>query len=251
VQKAERIEVQLQDGKTAAARLVRDDPHTDLAVLRLSESSVPAARFGDSAKLGVGQLVVALGNPLGFQATVTAGVVSALCRTLLAQSGRLIENVIQTDAALNPGNSGGPLVDFPGRIVGINTAIITGSQGICFAIPGNIAQWVVSQLIQSGRVRRAYLGVTGQLVELERPLQVRHQLAGSGVRIFEVQPDAAAARAGLLAGDVIIEIDGRRVQSLDDLQIALGRHPIGSPLALRVLRGEDLVTVQARPTELP
>jgi S1-C subfamily serine protease len=250
VHQAQRIEVRMAGGRSVPARLVGDDPHTDLALLRIPESGVPAARFGNSAGLRVGQLVVALGNPLGFEATVTAGVVSALGRTLRAQSGRLIENIIQTDAALNPGNSGGPLVDFRGRIVGINTAIIAGSQGICFAIPANTAQWVASQLIQSGRVRRAFLGVTGQRTEIERPLQLRHQLSGCGVRIVDVQPDTAAARARVEPGDILVEMAGRRIESLDDLQAVLGQHPIGAELTMRVLRGGQLLDAVARPAEL-
>jgi S1-C subfamily serine protease len=247
-----RIEVGLQDGRTLEAEVVGDDPHSDLAVVRLREAGLPSAELGDSARLRVGQLVVAIGNPLGFQATVTTGVVSALGRALRARSGRLIENIIQTDAALNPGNSGGPLVDVRGRVVGINTAVIMGSQGICFAIPVNTAKWVTAQLIRSGRVRRAYLGISGQPVTLDRQLALEYGLtARSGVRIVEVQPGTAAARAGLLPGDVLVRLGGVPVPSPDELQRLLARHEVGAPIAIEILRGPSRLTVVAEPTELP
>lgn len=253
VRGSERIEVRLSDGRALDARIVGDDPHSDLAVVRVTEDgSLPCAEFGDSSMLRVGQLVIAIGNPLGFQATVTAGVVSALGRSLHTQTGRLIENVIQTDAALNPGNSGGPLVDFQGRVIGINTAVIMGSQGICFAIPANTARWVTSQLIREGRVRRAYLGVSGQAFALDRRLALAHRIdAATGVRVVEVQPDTAAAQAGLQIGDLIVKIAEVAVASPDDLQRVLGRHPIGEPLTIHVLRGAELQTLTARPAELP
>ncbi|MDQ7844186.1 MAG: trypsin-like peptidase domain-containing protein [Armatimonadota bacterium] len=249
---SERIELRLQDGRVLEAETVGDDPHTDLAVVRLRESGLPCAELGDSARLRVGQLVVAIGNPLGFQATVTTGVVSALGRSLRAQSGRLIENVIQTDAPLNPGNSGGPLVDFRGRVVGINTAVIVGSQGICFAIPVNTAKWVTAQLIRDGRVRRAYLGISGQLVPVDRRLRVELGLAAAtGVRVVEVQPGTAATRAGIAPGDVIVRVGESPVASPDDLQRVLGRHPVGEPLTVEVLRGAELFRLRTQPTELP
>ncbi len=251
VRAMDRIEIGLQDGRSFVASTIGDDPHSDLAVLRVPESGLPAAVLGDSSALRVGQLVVAIGNPLGFQATVTAGVVSALGRTMHAQTGRVIENVIQTDAALNPGNSGGPLVDSTGSVVGINTAIIMGSQGICFAIPATTAQWVAAQLIREGRVRRAYLGVSGQAVSLDRRLALYHHIeAATGVRIVEVVPETAAAKAGLRAGDLIVKASGIAVTSPDDLQRALGRHPIGEPLTVELLRGAERVVVTALPTEL-
>lgn len=246
------IEISLQDGRVLAGRVLGDDPHTDLALVQVPESGLPTAEFGDSSNLRVGQLVVAIGNPLGFQASVTAGVVSALGRTLRAETGRLIENVIQTDAALNPGNSGGPLVDSSGRVVGVNTAIIAGSQGICFAIPINTARWGVSQLITHGRVRRAYLGVSGQAVKLDRRLILEHRLdADAGVLVTEVHDGTAAAAAGLRPRDIIVGIDDLTVASPDDLQRILGTHAIGQPVAVRVLREADLVTFEAHPTELP
>lgn len=251
VRSMEHIEIGLQDGRTFKAATVGDDPHSDLAVLRVPESGLPAAEFGDSSSLHVGQLVVAIGNPLGFQATVTAGVVSALGRTMHAQTGRVVENVIQTDAALNPGNSGGPLVDFQGRVVGINTAVILGSQGISFAIPANTAQWVVAQLIREGRVRRGYLGVSGQAAAVNRRLAVYHRVDDpSGFRVMEVVPESAAAKAGLSAGDLIIRAGDTRIASPDDLQRVLGRHSIGVPLEIEVLRGPERLVVTTVPTEL-
>ncbi len=246
---ADRIEVRLPDGREMTAQLVGDDPHTDLAVVRVPGTGLPCAQLGDSSALRVGQLVIAIGNPLGFQATVTTGVVSALGRTLRAQTGRLIENVIQTDAALNPGSSGGPLVDFRGRVIGINTAIILGSQGICFAIPSNTARWVAGQLIRDGRVRRSYLGVVGQGVRL--PAGVAGPAPAAAVRVVEVQPQTAAEAAGLRMGDIILRAGETRTASPDDLQRVLGRHPVGQPLELEVLRGGRHLTVVAHPTELP
>ena len=252
VREAHKIEVRLQDGRAIEARIVGDDPYSDLAVIRVSDGGLPVAELGDSSRLRVGQLVVAVGNPLGFQATVTAGVISALGRTLRAETGRLIENVVQTDAALNPGNSGGPLADSRGQVIGINTAVIAGSQGICFAIPANTAKWVASQLIREGRVRRAYLGVVAQVITLDRRIAVHHHLeATTAVRVSDVSPGTAAARAGVKAGDLIVRVGGNPIPSLDDLQLALGRHPIGAPLTIQILRGAESLTLEAQPTELP
>jgi S1-C subfamily serine protease len=251
VRTAERIEVSLQDGRTLAASIIGDDPHSDLAVIRVPDGGLPVGVLGDSSRLRVGQLVVAIGNPLGFQATVTAGVISALGRSLRAQTGRLIANVLQTDAALNPGNSGGPLVDFRGEVVGINTAVIAGSQGISFAIPANTARWVAAQLIREGRVRRAYLGILAQTVPLDRRLAVALALAGGAVRVTEVQPEGPAAAAGLQPGDLIVGAGDRPVASMDDLQLVLGQHAIGAPLVLSVLREGRRVEVTTHPAELP
>ncbi|MBI3998445.1 MAG: trypsin-like peptidase domain-containing protein [Armatimonadetes bacterium] len=252
VQRADRIEVRLQDGRELQAHIDGADPHSDLAVIRVPEGGLPVAPLGDSSRLRVGQLVVAIGNPLGFQATVTAGVISALGRTLRAQTGRLIANVLQTDAALNPGNSGGPLVDFRGEVVGVNTAVIAGSQGISFAIPVNTAKWVAAQLIRDGRVRRAYLGVLAQTVALERRLVVEEGTqVPTAVRVTEVQPETPADRAGVQPGDLITRVGAEVVASLDDLQLALARHQIGEPLPLRVLRDGRWVEVVVIPTDLP
>lgn len=252
VSQADRIEIRLQDGRELQATSIGNDPHSDLAVVRVQEAKLPSADLGDSSALRVGQLVIAIGNPLGFQATVTTGVVSALGRTLRAQTGRLMENVIQTDAALNPGNSGGPLVDFHGRVVGINTAVIMGSQGISFAIPSSTARWVAGQLIREGRVRRAYLGVSGQTVKLQRREVIEYAAAApTAVRIIEVQPNTAASHAALRAGDLVTKVGEVTVASVDDLQRALGRHTIGAPLAVEIVRDGRRLTVTTHPTELP
>ena len=252
VRAGHKIEVTLQDGRAHEGRILGDDPHSDLALVQVPESGLPTAELGDSSTLRVGQLVIAIGNPLGFQASVTAGVISALGRTLRAETGRLIENVIQTDAALNPGNSGGPLVDSRGHVIGINTAIIAGSQGICFAIPVNTAKWVVSQLIRDGRVRRAYLGVSGQTVNLDRRAVLKYGLTtDTGVLVTEVHEDTAAAAAGLMARDIIVQVSDLPIASPDDLQRVLGGHPIGDSLVVLALRGEQRISLELRPTELP
>jgi S1-C subfamily serine protease len=252
VDRAERLEVTLADGTTYPAQLVGQDPETDLAVVRIPANGLPVATLGDSEQLRVGQLVIAIGNPFGFQATVTTGVVSALGRTLRSQSGRLIENVIQTDAALNPGNSGGPLVDTRAQVVGINTAIIQFAQGICFAIPVNTARWVAGQLITEGRVRRAYLGVTVQQWPIHRRLARLHDLtASTGVLVMGVAPGSPAAQAGLRQGDLIVAMDGITIASADDLQRVLGRATIGAPLRITVLRGVERLEIVVRPVEAP
>ena len=252
VRGAEQIQAGFADGKTVPAQVIGTDPHADLAVLRVPDGSLPAAELGDSGRLRVGQLVVALGNPLGFQATVTAGVISALGRTLRAENGRLIDNVIQTDAPLNPGNSGGPLVDSRGAVIGINTAVIAGSQGLCFAIPVNTAAWVAAQLMRDGRVRRAYLGLAAQTITLDRRAAVHYHLEPpTAVRITEVHADTAAGRAGLRPGDVIVRAGDRAVRTLDDLLLALGHHTPGAPIAIQFIRGTETQTVTAYPTDLP
>lgn len=237
VHDARMLEVTMADGRTLPARLIGDDPATDLAVLQTTVSGLPAALLGDSDSLRPGQLVIAIGNPLGFQATVTAGVVSALGRSLRSSTGRLIENVIQTDAALNPGNSGGPLVDSRGRVVGINTAIIQGAQGICFAVPVNTARWVAGMLMKDGRIRRAYLGISAE----SRPIHVRvareHGLPSPlAVGVLSVAAGSPAALAGLEARDVITHLADLPLSGVDDLQRFLGRAEIGSTLPVRYLR---------------
>lgn len=234
---ARSLEVTMADGRTLPARLIGDDPATDLAVIQTTVSGLPAAQLGNSDTLRPGQLVIAIGNPLGFQATVTAGVVSALGRSLRSSTGRLIENVIQTDAALNPGNSGGPLVDSRGQVVGINTAIIQGAQGICFAVPVNTARWVAGMLMKEGRIRRAYLGVSAE----SRPIHVRvareHGLPSPlAVGVLSVAAGSPAALAGIEPRDVITHLDGLPLAGVDDLQRFLGRAVIGSVLPVRFLR---------------
>jgi S1-C subfamily serine protease len=246
------IEVTLADGRSFPAELVGEDPATDLAVVRVAAGGLPAAELGDSDSLRAGQLVIAIGNPLGFQATVTAGVVSALGRSLRGETGRPIENVIQTDAALNPGNSGGPLVDSRGRVVGINTAVIQGAQGICFAVPVNTARWVAGLLIKEGRVRRAFLGITGE----NRPLHVRvareHGLpAPAGVGVVQVAPGSPAAGAGIEPRDVIVRLDETPTTGLDDIHRFLSRAPIDAPVRVALLRRNGLRQVTATLAPLP
>jgi S1-C subfamily serine protease len=234
------IRATFSDGSTHPAYLVGDDPDTDLAVVKIDDTPPGFASFGDSSSLRPGQLVVAIGNPLGFQATVTSGVVSALGRTMRSQSGRLIDGVVQTDAALNPGNSGGPLVSTRGEVIGVNTAIIAGAQGICFAIPSRTAEFVASRLIRDGRVRRAYLGVAGQTVRLTRRQVERYHLAAPGaVLITSVEPDSPAARAGLVARDLVVGIGTSAVTSVDDLHRCLSEETIGLPVDLAFFRGGE------------
>src|SRR5438045_6284240 len=231
-------ELTLRDGSSLKAELVGKDPHTDLAVLRASGAGLPHARLGDSSRLQVGQLVVAIGHPFGFQSTVTTGVVSAVGRTMRAQSGRTIENIIQTDAALNPGNSGGPLVDTRGQVVGINTAIIAMAQGICFAIPSAAARRVTSLLIREGRVTRSYLGISGEPHSVHRRVSRYYHLdQGAGVRIAEVPPGGAAPRAGLPGGDGLVALADHPIRGVDDLQRFLTDWPVGIPAEAQVLRG--------------
>jgi len=246
------LRVSLADGVEADAQLIGHDPHTDLAVLKISvPGALPYARLGDSRAIRVGQLVVAIGNPYGFECTVTAGVVSALGRSLRAYSGRLMEDVIQTDAALNPGNSGGPLVNSAGDVIGVNTAIIKPAQGLCFATAINTAQLVVAELLRHGRVRRAGLGIAAQNTPLSRRL-IRHfdLHAETGVRIMEREPDGPAGRAGLQTGDVIVQFNGEGVASIDQLHRLLGADQVGQPATIRVLRRSQSLDVKVTPTEL-
>ena len=247
---ASNIRVVFPDGGDYEADLVGDDPETDLAVIRVG-ATVPTVTLGQSGKLRVGQVAVAIGNPLGFQNTVTTGVVSALGRSLRANSGRLMDDVIQTDAALNPGNSGGPLVDSAGLVVGVNTAIIPGAQGLCFATGIDTARWVVGQLFAHGRVRRAFLGVSGATAPLHRRLQRAHALAqGSGVRVTEVAKDSPGQRAGVESGDLIVGLDGQAVTGIDVLQRLLDASRIGKLCVLRVVRRAQLLHYTVTPLEL-
>jgi len=248
---ASRIEVTTADGQDLHARLVGDDPDTDLALIRIDEAvTLPSARLGDSKRLKRGQLVIAIGNPLGFESTVTTGVVSALGRSLRSRNGRLIDDVIQTDAALNPGNSGGPLVSSRGEVVGINTAVIVGAQGICFAVAANTASFVLGELVRHGRVRRAFIGIAAQQTAIP-PL--RRRAAGliqdRAVMIGTVEPDSAAERAGLRPGDIIVALDGTTIAGADDLVRALTGEKIGRSVAFDVLRGIERLTIAAVPRE--
>jgi S1-C subfamily serine protease len=247
---ASEVRVTLADGSRWLARPVGDDPESDLAVLRVDAPDLVPIPRGDSRALRAGQLVIALGSPYGFQATVTAGIVSALGRSLRARSGRLIDNVIQTDAALNPGNSGGPLVDHRGAAVGVNTAAVLPGQGVCFAIPLHTAERVAADLIRDGRVRRARIGVGGQTVPVPRALARHHRLAGeTGVRVLSVEKGGAADAAGVLRGDVIVGLDGATVADVDDLQRLLGEAAIGRSLRLSVLRLTERVDLAVVPGE--
>jgi S1-C subfamily serine protease len=251
VANATRLQATLTDGQSFEAALVGDDPATDIAVLRLSGAGLPHAGLGSSAALKVGQLVVAIGNPLGFTCTVTAGIVSALGRTLRTRAGSLLDSVIQTDAPLNPGNSGGPLVSGAGQVVGINTAMIAPAQGICFAIGIDTAIWVATRLMRDGRVRRSRLGLSVQTVPITTRVRRFHGLQQTtGVMISETAPDGAARQAGLQSGDVLVSFDDVPVTGVDDLHRALTQERAGIEVPLRLLRRTELLTLQVVPREI-
>jgi S1-C subfamily serine protease len=248
---AARVKVTTVDGRSLTARVVGDDPDTDLALVRVDAPvTLPAATLGNSKLLKRGQLVIAIGNPLGFESTVTTGVVSALGRSLRARSGRLIDDVIQTDAALNPGNSGGPLVSSHGEVVGINTAVIMGAQGICFAVAANTASFVLGELVRHGRVRRAYIGIAAQQFTLSRR---RRHAAGltqeSAVMIATVEPGSPAERAGLVAGDIILALDGTAVTGADDLIRTLTGEKIGRTIEVETLHNGSRRVLSLVPQE--
>lgn len=251
---ASQIDVALMDGRRFQAELIGDDPDTDLAVIRITAPNLVPAQLGDSQTIRVGQLVIAIGNPYGFQYSVTAGVVSALGRSLRAQSGRLMDGIIQTDAALNPGNSGGPLVNSRGEVIGVNTATILPAQGICFATSIDTAKFVAGRLIRYGRITRSYIGVAGQNVPIPRRVVRFFQLpVESGVLIvsFETNGEASAAKeAGLLAGDVVIEFDGQPVRGIDDLHKLLTGERIGQQVPITVIRGVQKLTFDVVPQEV-
>jgi S1-C subfamily serine protease len=247
---AEGIDVVLADGRHAAAEIVGDDPDSDLALLKVAASDLAWCRLGDSANVEVGQIAIAIGSPYGFQHTVTAGIVSALGRSMRAQTGRLLDNVLQTDAALNPGNSGGPLVNARGEVIGVNTAVILPAQGICFAIASSTAERVAIALIRDGRVRRAWLGVGGETVPLLRRYVRHFDLAReTGVRIQSVEAGSPATVAGIERGDVVVEAGGMSIASVDDLQRALGAEAIDRELPIVVLRRDQKLTLAAVPIE--
>lgn len=250
VQGSDKARVRLSDGTELPGRVVGNDPWTDLAVVHAEGSGLPFAKFGDSASLKVGQLAIAIGSPLGFESTVTAGVVSALGRTLRSISGHLVDNVIQTDAALNPGNSGGPLVDSRGRVIGINTAVIQPAQGICFAVPVNTAKTVLPQLLAHGRVRRGYLGLHARQVPVAPDLARRFGLTQkTGIEIALLEEDGPAETAGLWVEDIVIGFAGQPVSSVDDLHRLLTVLPVGEPQPVDLLREGQRLTRRVVPKE--
>lgn len=252
VHHAHHIKVTLPDGRQCEADLVGDDPDTDLAVLRIGATPLVHVTLGDSDGVRVGQLAIAIGNPYGFDYTVTAGVVSALGRSLRANSGRLIDSVIQTDAALNPGNSGGPLVNARGEVIGVNTAIILPAQGICFSIAVNTAKFVAGRLIRDGKIRRAHIGVAGQNVKLPRHLIRFHNISTEhGVLAVTIEDGSPAAKAGLQEGDVIVQYDSQPVTSIDDLHRLLTDERIGRIASMTVLRRNETRILTIVPGERP
>jgi S1-C subfamily serine protease len=247
---AEHLDVTTADGRTHRADVIGDDPDTDLAVLRISASALPVVELGRSSELRAGQLVVAVGHPLGFEHTVTTGVISATGRSLRARTGRMMENIIQTDAALNPGNSGGPLVTSAAKVVGVNTAVIMGTQGLSFAVPIDTATRVVTAILQEGHVRRAFLGIGGQNMRLPRHLaRAAAVTSGTGVRVDSVVADSPAGKAGIQPGDVIVAFSSAPIASIDDLHRLLTREAIDVSATLRVVRGAARLDLPITPTE--
>ena len=250
VHEAVRISASLSDGRRMPATLIGEDPASDLAVIRVDEPGLVVAELGDSQRLRVGQIAIAMGAPYGFQSTVTAGVVSALGRSLRSYSGRLIDDVIQTDAALNPGNSGGPLVDSSGRVIGVNTATILPAQGICFAIGINTAKFVASRLLRDGRIRRSYVGISGQTVPVHRRVVRFYDLPKeTGALVLSVEDESPAKRTGLREGDVIVALDGQPVAGVDDLHRLLTEVRVGVSCLLTVLRWTEKVELRVVPEE--
>ena len=248
---ATKIEVALSDGRRVPAYTVGDDPSTDIAVISIDAPNLVAAQLGDSQQLRVGQVVIAIGNPYGFQSTVTAGVVSALGRSLRSYSGRLIDDVVQTDAALNPGNSGGPLVSSDGRVVGVNTATILSAQGLCFAIGINTAKFVAGRLLRDGRIRRSYIGLVGQTAPLPRRLARFHELTQeSGIVVISVENGSPSERAGLRPGDLIVAFEGKPVAGIDDLHRLLTDAQVGVRSKLTVIRYSDKLSLDIVPVEV-
>jgi S1-C subfamily serine protease len=249
---AREIVVNLSDGRESRAQLVGDDPDTDLAVIRINAAQLSHVRLADSETLRVGQIAIAIGNPLGFQASVTAGVISALGRSMHAQSGRLIDNIIQTDAALNPGNSGGPLANSAGEVIGVNTAVIRPAQGICFAIASNTAKFIAGWLIKEGRIRRGYIGVAGQTSPLHRRVARFYRLANeSGAMVVSVEKGSPAEQSRIRPDDVIVAFNDEPIASVHDLHKKLVGDRIGTPCKLTVLRGTEQLTIYVTPAEMP
>src|SRR6516164_4050647 len=252
VHDAQSIDVTLSDARSFPAKLVGDDPETDLAVLRIDGPNLINVPFGNSKALRVGQIAIAIGSPYGFQQSVTAGVVSALGRSMRAQTGRLMDDILQTDAALNPGNSGGPLVNSAGLVIGVNTAVILPAQGLCFAIAANTAQLVAGLLIRDGKIRRSYLGLAGQNITIHpRLVRYHKRLKNQGILVAGVEADGPARRGGLTEGDIIVAFKGSPIYNIDDLHRALVGAEIGIESPLTVLRGTELVNLLVVPEELP
>jgi S1-C subfamily serine protease len=250
VHDATRIDVTLADGRRAPAHTIGDDPATDLAVIRIDATGLQPATLGDSQQLRPGQMAIAIGNPYGFQSTVTAGVISALGRSLRSYSGRLIEDVIQTDAALNPGNSGGPLVNSRGQVIGVNTATILPAQGICFAIGINTAKFVASRLLRDGRIRRSYIGVSAQTVPIHRRVVRFYDLAReTGVVVVGIEEKSPARSAGLHEGDVIVALDDKPVAGVDDLHRLLTDAQVGARCGMTIIRHTDRLILRIFPEE--
>lgn len=251
INQATRIEVNLQDGRQFIAKLIGDDPATDIAIIQINAENLSTLSFADSDHLQVGQMAIAIGNPFGFQYSLTAGVVSALGRTLRSESGRLIDDVIQTDAALNPGNSGGPLVNSRGEVIGVNTAVILPAQGLCFAVASNLVQYVAGKLIIEGRVKRGYLGIAGQMVQIDKRMGKMLQInSRSGVLIQEIVPDANAYNVELRTGDLIISYDQNKIESIDDLHKLLDENSISKAAKIKVIRNRKIHELVVIPTEL-
>lgn len=248
---ATEVRVEMADGRTARAAVAGSDPDTDIAVLRIDAGDLPYAALGDSGALRVGQLAIAIGNPLGFQSTVTAGVVSALGRSFRSTTGRLIEDVIQTDAALNPGSSGGPLADSRGDVIGVNTAVILPAQGICLAVGINTVQYVAGELIRRGRVRRAYLGISVQNVRLDPAAARALGMPGGGVLVRSVEPGGPAAAGGIREGDVLIAVEDDPVAGIDDLHRALTGERAHREVDVALLRDRTKIVRRLRPTDRP
>lgn len=247
---AKKIDVLAQDARHYTADLVGDDPDTDLAVVRMNASATATARLGSSGSLKVGQMAIAIGNPLGFQTTVTAGVISALGRSLRSQSGRLIDDVIQTDAALNPGNSGGPLVNSRGEVIGVNTATIMAAQGLCFAIAVDTAKFIAGRLIRDGRIRRSYIGTAGQNVAVRREIARYYDLPNkNGVLVVSMDEKSPARTAGLTEGDIIIEFGDQKIEGIDDLHRLLTDDRVGASEKIKVIRGNEILEKEIIPYE--
>ena len=251
VHRASRIVAHFPDGRKFSARLIGEDPTSDVALLRIDATEVPFVPLGHSSALRVGQIAIAIGNPLGFQATVTAGVVSALGRALPSANGRMIDDVIQTDAALNPGNSGGPLLNSRGEVIGVNTAIIPGAQGICFAVAAELVRVVISDQIRFGRMRRGYIGVAGADIRLPRRALSKLNLAEDrAVHVIGVETDSPAAKAGLREGDVVLTLRNKATRGVASLMKLLDGETIGVACELSILRGSQIITAAVTPTEL-